>query len=91
MGAIMNFVVRAMIWAGLGSIVAGVYDYTKVSKAAGQPLDVRGVGMAAKQTAQGFFTAQNLVRVAIVCVVLALMAVFLLPKLLPKFFKKPKK
>lgn len=87
----INWIIKAMVWAGLGSIVAGVVDYGRAAQASGTPITASGVGESAKVSAQGFFSMQNLVRVLIVVVILAALAVFALPKLFPKFFKKPKK
>lgn len=91
MNALVSFVIRAMVWAGLGWIFAGVYDYAKTTKDSGTQVSLAGAGTAAKESAKSFFSQSMLMRVLVVCIMLALAAIFLLPKLLPKFFKKPKK
>jgi hypothetical protein len=91
MGAIISVVMRALAWSGIGYVANDVYDYVMTSKASGSPVTGGGVATKASDAAKSFFTASNIIKYLILSVLFAVAVIFILPKVLPKMFKKPKK
>jgi len=91
MGALGPLLIRFIAWSGIGYVANDVYDYVMASKATSTPITSSGIGNAASSAAKSFFTKENLIKVAIFAVGFVFLAVWLLPKFLPKLFKKPKR
>lgn len=91
MGALISVVMRALAWSGIGYVANDVYDYIMVSKSQSQPVTASGVGAATTGAAKSFFTGANIIKYVVLSVLFAIAVIFILPKVLPKLFKKPKK